>query len=67
MTAPADRTVAHGGGRRGDFLEVSPAEMRRCHRLIDMETRLLALTAGAESAHTSVSTVDLRTAIGGAA
>lgn len=41
-------TIAHGGTRRGDFLQVSPAEMHTCHRLIDMEHRLIALVAACE-------------------
>lgn len=65
MTGPADRTVAHGGTRRGDFLEVSPTEMRNCHRLLDMETRLLALAAGAEATHTAITLSELQFAMVG--
>jgi hypothetical protein len=68
VTAPIELTVIHrGGSRRGDVVIATSAEYHALERLRAMETRLLALAAGAESAHTQVSTVDLRTAIGGAA
>lgn len=67
MSGPVDRTVAHGGTRHGETVPITVTELRHCDELRAMETRLLALVAGAELAHTSVSVAALRGAIAGAA
>jgi len=72
MTAPIELTVMHRGGtRRGDVVIATSAEYHALERLRAMETRLLSLIFAAElvaddGEAASVSTVDLRTAIGGA-